>query len=399
MWRSSSTDSPDESCTAILLIRTGRNQHLMVMERKRAAPKSTLEDAEQLRDLALRTAEAAMTAAPGYESTVLDAAERLDKFASSRERQAKLAAAEPPVVVLPSDATVDEVRKARRRQATRRGQDVYLPSWSDMALALPNTFLRSALFSAGRHVQANNKNVLEGDLSALVADKEVVSFSNLTLTLSGYELCQFDRQVYATCLDYYRERPLSPEASNHYVKTSFYEFATRMELAYGLNPHKAIRASLLRLSFAQIRIRHKGWNLEVPKLLTVSFEDGSTSGVFKGSDLMLLRVTEPVAELFGRGAWTAVEKDAVGYDGLMGWLASFYTGHSKAKGLPVEFLQRLSGYQSHPGNFKTSLIRALDKLKDKKIPESVRVSEYYFTEDGKELTVVRAAWAKSTLPE
>jgi hypothetical protein len=368
------------------------------MERKRARP-STLEDAEQLRDLANRTAEAAMTTAPGYQSTVLDAAERLRKVAGSRERQAKLAAAEPPVVVLPSDATVDEVRTARRRQATRRGQDVYLPSWSEMALALPNTFLRSALFSAGRHVQANNKNVLEGDKSALVADKEVVSFSNLTLTLSGYELCQFDRQVYATCLDYYRERPLSPEGSNHYVKTSFYEFAKRTGLAYGLNPHKAIRASLLRLSFAQIRIRHKGWNLEVPKLLTVSFEDGSSNGVLKGSDTMLLRVTEPVAELFGRGAWTAVEKEAVGYDGLMGWLTSFYAGHSKAKGLPVEFLQRLSGYQSHIGNFKTSLIRALDKLKDNKVPDSIRVSNYYFTEDGNDLTVVRAAWAKSTLPE
>lgn len=369
------------------------------MERKRAAPKSTIEDAEQLRDLANRTAEAAMTAAPGYQSAVLDAAERLNKIASSRERQAKLAANEAPVLVLPSDATVDEVRKARRRQATRRGQDVYLPSWSDMALALPNTFLRSALFSAGRHIQANNKNVLEGDQSTLVTDKEVVSFSNLTLTLSGYQLCQFDRQVYATCLDYYREKPLSPEDSNHYVKTSFYEFATRTGLAYGLNPHKAIRASLLRLSFAQIRIRRKGWNIEVPKLLSVSFEDGSTIGVFKGSDTMLFRVTERVAELFGRGAWTAVEKEAVGCDGLMGWLASFYSGHSKEKALPVEFLHRLSGYQSHSGNFKTSLIRALHKLKDKKMPDSVRVSEYYFTKDGNALTVVRAAWGKATVPE
>ena len=353
----------------------------------------------ELRQLGNLAAEAAMTAAPGYQETVLSAAERLTNIADSIERKEKLTATEPPVAVLSCDATVEEVRKARRRQATRRGEDVYLPSWSTMALALPNTFLRTALFSTGRRVQANSENVLEGDLCALVASKEIASFANLTLTLSGYELCQLDRHVYATCLDYYRERPLSPEESNHYVKTSFYEFAKRMGLAYGLNPHKAIRASLLRLSFAQIRIRHRGWNLEVPKLLTVSFEDCSNSGVFKGSDMMLLRVTESVAELFGPGAWTAVDKEAVSYDGVMGWLASFYAGHSGAAWLSVKSLYDQSGYESKSmSNFKASLIRALAKLKNDTTPECCRLSKYAFTDDGSKLKVVLAAWEKSALP-
>lgn len=368
------------------------------MERKQPAPNLNLKRAAELRELANRAAEGAMTAAPGHQELVLSAAEKLTNIADNIERKEKLAIAEPPVAVLPPNATVEEVRKARRRQATRRGEDVYLPSWSTMALALPNTFLRTALFSTGRRVQANSENVLEGDQTALVANKEVASLSNMTLTLSGYELCQFDRHVYATCLDYYRENPLFPEASNHYVKTSFYEFAKRMGLAYGLNPHKAIRASLLRLSFAQLRIRHKGWNLEVPKLLTVSFEDGSTSGGFKGSDVMLLRVTESLAELFGPGAWTAVDKEAVGYDGVTGWLASFYGGHSSAVWLSVKSLYDISGYESPSmSNFKASLIRALEKLKNDRVPACCRVSEYHFTDDGSKLKVVLAAWEKSSL--
>ena len=366
---------------------------------KRATLKTTQGQVAELRALASLTADAALTAAPDQQLTVLDAAERLDSIADSIERKAKKEAIEPAIVVLPSDATVEEVRKARCRQASRRGTDVYLPSWSAMSQAMPNAFLRSALFSSGRSIQAENAKVLTGDQTLLVAGKEIATFQNLTLTFSGYELCQFDRQVYATCLDYYRERPLSPEECTHHIRTSFYEFATRMGGSYSLDSHKAIRASLLRLSFAQMRLRYNRMNLEVPKFLAVSFADGETGEEFKGSDMLLLRVTESVAELFGPGAWTAVDKEAVSYDGLMGWLASFYASHSGPQWLPVERLYQLSGYESHIRNFKASLVRALDKLKNEKTPTCSQVSAYHFSKDGTKLMVVCTAWGTKMLSE
>jgi hypothetical protein len=263
--------------------------------------------------------------------TVFDAAEQLVRVADGLERRARKEFTEPPIAELPSNATTEEVRNARRRQATRRGTEVYLPSWSAMAQALPNTFLRSALFSSGRNIQAENAKVLSGDQTLLVAGKEIASFQNLTLTFSGYELCQFDRHVYATCLDYYREMPLSPEGCPRHVRTSFYEFASRMGNEYSVKAHKAIRVSLLRLSFAQMRLRYNRMNIEVPKLLSVTFEDGEAGGDFKGSDMLMLRVTVSVAELFGPGAWTAVAKEAAGYDGLRGWLASFYASLTQVR--------------------------------------------------------------------
>lgn len=334
-----------------------------------------------------------MTAAPGQQITVLNAAKRLSDIADSIERKAKQDASMPAIAELPTDATGEEVRKARRRQATKRGEAVYLPSWSTMAQALPNAFLRSALFSASRSVQAESDKVLAGDRSLLVAGKEIVSQHNMTLTFSGYELCQFDRHVYATCLDYYRETPLSLEESPLRVRTSFYEFANRMGQSYGLNSHRAIRASLLRLSFAQMRLRYNRWNIEVPKLLSVSFEDGAVDGNFKGSDTMLLRVTVSVAELFGPGSWTAVDKEVAGYDGIMGWIANFYAGHSGPFWLPVERLYHLSGYESHMRNFKASLVRALNKLKDDQTPDCCRIGAYHFSKDGTKLMVVRTAWS------
>ncbi|MCO1380736.1 hypothetical protein [Burkholderia multivorans] len=174
-------------------------------------PTNAANKVAELRVLANLTAEAALSAAPGRQVTVLEAAEQLGRFADGLERRAKNALSEPAVLELPSNATVEEVQRARRRQAARRGAEVYLPSWSTMARALPNAFLRSALFSAGRTVQADNAAVLSGDPSLLVAGKEIATFRTMSLIFSGYELCQFDRIVYATCLDYYREVPLCPE--------------------------------------------------------------------------------------------------------------------------------------------------------------------------------------------
>lgn len=208
---------------------------------KCATPKTTAGKVADLRALASLTAEAAFTTAPDRQMTVFDAADRLDRIADGLERRARKELAEPAIAVLPSDATVEEVRKARCRQATRRGTEVYLPSWSAMARALPNAFLRSALFSTRRSIQSDNSRVLSSDPTLLVAGKEIASFRNMTLTFSGYELCQFDRLVYATCLDYYREAPLSPEDSPLHVRTSFYEFARRMRNEYSVKAHRAIR--------------------------------------------------------------------------------------------------------------------------------------------------------------
>lgn len=351
----------------------------------------------ELRELASRTADVALTTSPAGQNTVFDAAEQISRFADGLESRARATHIEPAISDLPSNATTEEVRTARRRQATRRGAEVFLPAWSSMARALPNTFLRSALFSVGRSVQARNAGVLAGDPNLLVAEKEIGSFQNLTLTLSGYELCQFDRLVYATCLDYYRETPLCPEDSSRSKQTTFYEFARRMGNEYSVKAHKAVRASLLRLSFVQLRVRYNRLNIEVPTLLSVTFEDGNDGGDFKASDALLLRVTASVAELFGPGAWTAVDNEVANYDGLRGWLASFYAGHAGPQWLWVKTLYKLSGYESHPRNFKAGLIGALERLKDSKTPTCCRVAAYQFSKDGMRILVTRSEWGVSQI--
>lgn len=360
-----------------------------------AKRKTKTEFAAELRELADQTANAALTAAPGYQLTVMHAAEKLGNIANNMAR--KQDAEQPAVLVLPDNATNQELSAARTRQSAKRGREVYLPSWSSVAQALPDTFLRTALFTSSTFVQRQNDLVLAGDSSLLVADDEIASFKDIRLLFSGYRLCQYDRQVYATCLEYYREHPLAPEDSTRHICTTFHAFADRMGSTHNAKTYLGIRASLRRLSVAQMRLRHKRLDIEVPKLLSVSFDDGSAAGgEMQGSDKLLLRVTEPIAELFGVACWTAVNKTAVDYDGLRGWLANFYATHSKAKWIPVETLYRLSGYESRMTNFRDGLTKALDKLMEPNTPSCSRVAKYNFSKDKTTLYVVREEWlAKS----
>jgi hypothetical protein len=323
------------------------------------AYKKNSQPAAELRTLAQMTAHEAISPMPN-QTALLEVANRLAEKAGLMERKRA-----PAIAVLPSNATESEIGHKRRTQAVRVDKEVFLPSWKSLTHIMPSAFLRSALFSSGRSVQSNWASDPEAT-SLLVSNKKIATSKDVTMTLSGYELCQFDRRVYSTCLDFYRERPLAQDGQD-LVQTTFYAFALRMGGLYGSDPHKAIRASLLRLSLAQIRLRTKSRNLELPKLLSVSFDELS-NGETKGSDCISIQVPESIAELFGHGSWTSIDTTVSRYDGLKGWLGCFYSSHSKEMALPVTYLHRLSGYDSHLRNFQDGVIRALDKLKESDSP-------------------------------
>ena len=371
-----------------------------------AKRKTKADRVAELHNLADLTSQAAMTPGPGYQQVVLQASETIDQFASSMARKAE--AQKPAVLVLPDIATRQELGIARTRQSVRQGQDVYLPIWSSDNVALPDAFLRSALFAASSSIQKLNDRVLQSDPSLLVVDEEVATLSDISLRLSGYRLCQYDRQVYAACLEYYRERPLASSESNLYIRTTLHQFAKQMGGTHNSKTYLAILVSLLRLSHARLRLRYSELTVEVPRLLSVSFGEAGPRGALEGGELLLM-VPQTVAELFGEARWSQVSKVASDYEGLRGWLASFYASHSKPRWIPLETLYKLSGYESRMDNFRESLDKALEKLKSPETPETVRVRDYSFGKDDKKdkikfknmskhkskVYVVRHAWDRS----
>lgn len=232
---------------------------------------------------------------------------------------------------------------------------------------MPSALLRSALFSASRTAQANWRASAEGE-PKVVVDKRIATTNDMTIMLSGFELCQFDRHVYSTCFDFYRDLPLAPNNSDKFVETTFFAFTKRMGGTYGVDSHAAVRASLLRLSRAQIRIRSNRVKLELPKLLSTTIEGGAEASDYKGSDRISMQIPASIAELFGVGAWSAIDSKIARSRELKGWLVCFYGTHSAPKPLPLSHLYRMCGYESSLGQFQTKVQKKLTELKETKPP-------------------------------
>lgn len=305
---------------------------------------------------------------------------------AARRVAAREKADEAPILELEPTATPAAVNAARTRRAVRRGRDVYLPCWSDFAVGLPNALLRSRLWTAGEGCDA----WMEGaEIATLGQDARIL--------YTGKQLTQYDRRVFAACLEYYKEgRPLSDGRSSAWVCVSFYQFAQSMGLAYTLNTHKAMRASLVRLEAAALRLGAGNLELPVPRLLEVAFDDGYHSRPekeLKGSDQIAFRVLEQFAALYGPTAWTAVPKPALELRGIRAWLAGFYATHRAPRELPFSKLQELSGMSCRPNDFRACVTRALDELSQPDTDAEIRVARYQVSAERKAITVVLARWA------
>ncbi len=340
-------------------------------------------------DLAVQARAVARAAlgATGSQQETLDAGSRSLALAA-RRAAARAKVEEAPILELEPTATPAAVSAARTRRAVRRGRDVYLPSWSDFAVGLPNALLRSRLWTAG-----------EGSDHWMDSEEIATLGQDARILYTGKQLTQYDRRVFSACLDYYKEdRPLSAAGSSAWVCVSFFQFAQAMGLAYTLNTHKALRASLVRLEAAALRVGAGNLELPVPRLLEVAFDDGYRNlpeAELKGSDQIAFRVLEQFAALYGPATWTAVPKPALELRGIRAWLSGFYATHRGPRELPLAKLQVLSGMTCRPNDFRACVVRALDELALADAADSIRVHRYALSEDRKALTVYLSRWERA----
>lgn len=338
---------------------------------------------------AIRRAAKIGTVSVDAQGLVVQAAESLEAVARSKER--KPPPAQSVVLHLSEDASTTEVRQARRHRPVRRGEDVFLPSWQEAAFGLPNALIRSALFSVGALTEENSKES--------VMDASIAAQGDTVLKLTGRRLIDYDRHVFATLLSYYStDRALSSNSTSPWVRVSFWQFTQAMGLAYGVNVHKAVRASLIRLNAAHLRVRVMRREIPLPCLVEVGFEDGYTEETtvdanLKGSDIIAFRVPEGMAELFGYASWTAVPAAALtNYSGLIRWLATFYSTHSKPFPLKVEDLYDYSGSTCGLPEFRRRLKNALAKLESPATPDGIRVECTLFDKVTDKVEVFLARW-------
>lgn len=342
--------------------------------------------AEQIAELEAQAAAArrAAESAPDFLTQDLACAAAATLESVARSQMRRMAAEEEPVLVLPDNASVTEVRQARQRRAVRRGDDVYLPTWREATVGIPNAFLRSSLFGAA---EVTDKPLMNLEIGAQ---------GDTSLMLTGHPLGDYDRRVFAACLNYYRdERPLCPGSELRWVDVTFWLLARDLNVAYSANTHRAIRDSLIRLNAAHLRIRIKRVDIPMPRLLDVVFDDGyqgrdTPDRLLRGSDRISFRVLESMARLFGPADWTAVSDVALhGYSGLPAWLASYYSTHAQPYPVKVEDLFGWTGVVCELREFRRRLKRALERLQREDVPDPVRVSAFELTDSYVTVELVR----------
>ena len=344
---------------------------------------STAAGIERLR----QQANAVRLAAEAYDDEVVRAcavaaADTMQAIANKRE-------GDEPVLELAANASNIELREARLRQAVRRGVEVYLPSWRETNTGMPNLLLRSALFAA-----ANNPD-------EAVAEETIASQGDTSITLTGFRLAGYDKRVFAVCLNHYRQdRPLSAvQGECQWIRISYWQFAKELGVEPGSNVYKAIRASLIRLNAAHLRLRLKRRDIPLPRLIEVAFDDGHNaaapaSSLVKGGDVIAFRVLDAMANLFGAQEWTAVCDSAVhDFSGLPAWLATFYSTHARPYALQVSDLWRYSGAVCDLREFRRRLKSALEKLQGEDVPAAIRVAGYELK--GTMITVRLERWGTS----
>lgn len=280
--------------------------------------------------------------------------------------------------VLPDDASAAEVWNARRVSAVRLRGRTYLPSVGDAGeVVLPVALLRSSLFAVVRTPSIEP-----------YSNEKLGSQSQFSVWQSGLQLKDRDLHVYAACLQQYnKERPLGEP-----VDLSYFQLSEVMGVPYGLNVHRAIAASLVRLGAARVHLRAAMKTYPERHLLMLDAEHEVEKGTPRGSDRVHFTVPEAVAEWFGKNLWSTVSLAALGEtEGLSRWLVGFYATHGKAHGISVHELKRMSGAQGPPSAFRRRLAEALQSLMQGTMPMSARVTEFSFDVDDR-VTVHLARW-------
>lgn len=302
--------------------------------------------------------------------------QRLSSEAHSAARKERIESQAVPVLDLPKNATNAELAAGRRKQAVRRGDEVFLPICPDDYICMPLCFLRSSLFPAA------TSSATEGTVS----EKNVpVLNSDISIRLSGPELRSGDRRVLAACLAHYRNRPLAAGENGCWVETSLHELGRNIGLSIGRTTASAIEESLGRLSQVKLLIREKGKNYDFSSLVEVSRLDPAEKGT-----KIKIRIQQNLAQLYGKGRWWKIPISVLSFSKLMGWLACFFASHSKHCWLSTRKLHELSGLNCKLTDFEGRLLgSALEALSDDRVHRAARVFKVDKTRDPQEEGVER----------
>ncbi len=241
--------------------------------------------------------------------------------------------------------TERDLKEKAEREAKLLGTAMQnlLPNMFEGKRALPNCFLRGALFGMVRKGKR-----------ALVENQPIFTMSQYEVAFSGSELDQNDLEVWDTLMYLAKERGVSNE-----LRITLYDLCQQMRLSPTKKTYERLISRVKRLKFGVVTI--KANNKEFfGSLINNGYIDKDMDGK------LVIEYNKKLTPLFIDGEYTLVNADIrhfLGENQLALWLYNFYESHNKPLPFNISFIQQLCRSSNTLKDFKYKLKFALEVVK------------------------------------
>ena len=242
-----------------------------------------------------------------------------------------------------TDKLVKSLEDLKRTMAERASTEIIqLPLWPEPKRGTPNSFIRSALFSA---IQSKDREFLE----ARVLDSQ----SGVVIKFTGQQLNQEDLTLWETLVHLAKENPLG-----NICTFSAHSILKSMGLNTGGTEHRRLHKGIIRLAGGISEITHEG-KIYFGPLIKSGIKNELTSHY-------TIELNRELIRLYGETQWTAIDwqqRLELRKKPLAQALHAFYSSHKQPFPVKLATLQKLTGSRNaQVADFKRKCRTALDEL-------------------------------------
>ena len=242
-------------------------------------------------------------------------------------------------------ARLPELQAKARQRAIRESaptKAVQLPLWPEPVRAVPNGFLRSALFGA---IAKGKRRYMDGE--------HLAALEGIEIRYTGQRLDQGDLDVWESVLHAVRLQEMGSQCR----LTSYALLKLMGKTDTGKN-RATLHKRITRLRAGTVELK-QGRYVYIGGLIGEAFKDEDTQE-------WVIELNPKLRALYGADQFTQVDwavRHSLDGHQLAQWLHGFYASHAKPLPLKVETLHRLCGSEAGlMSDFAKKLRKALDAV-------------------------------------
>lgn len=220
-----------------------------------------------------------------------------------------------------------------------------LPDIFEEKRAIPNSFLRSALFG-----------LVKKGKRAIVKNARIYTMSHYELLFSGEYLDQNDLELWDTLIYLAKSKKIENE-----LRITLYELCNAMRLTTGKINYDRLVVRASRLQFASVGITDTSNNqIFLGHLLQNVFIDKN------GDGKLVIMFDKHMGKLFHDNDFTLISVDIrhiLGDNQLARWLYNFYESHNEPIPFAIDFIRKLCRSESQLKEFRRMIKTSLELVK------------------------------------